>query len=1465
MLPISFRRYILLASMLFLTMSLSAQQLPPGYSNTIKVNYVRTWDAKAPEQSPATLVTRPLKDVVQTTVYLDGLGRTLQTVTRQGSLETGGTAADMVNPVVYDAFGRETYKFSPFAANTAGGNTSVNDGIFKLNPFTQQASFMQQQYTGQNETYYYGQTNFEPSPLNRVTETFAPGNSWVGTAGQANENDRHSVKTKTWVNTATDDVKVWMVTDVAGGWGSYSVAGSYPAAVLYKHVSVDESGRQVITFTDKEERMILKKVQLTASSDAGGGSGYTGWLSTYYVYDDSGNLRLVIQPKAVEQLAGNGWQLSTTLLNELCFRYEYDSRKRVSRKKVPGAGESWMVYDQWDRNVLTQDANLHASNKWVFTKYDQWDRAIITGFYVNSSYTTQTDMQAYLNSLNMARYENYQTGSFPLFSLNQSFPSASMSDVLTITYYDDYSWAPWYGNFAAKDNSYDGYFPAASNTSYPYPQSLTATSYTRGLVTGVWDNTGPGLVTANYYDSRGRIIQTKRLNYTGGMDVNTTQYNFNGQPLQTVLWHQKSGSNAQTHQVISKVSYDDLGRLLTVRKSVSSTIGGHTISKPEQTVVSNEYNKLGQIRKKTLGNSIETLTYDYNICGWGLGVNRDFIKDAAVNKFGYELGYDKGGTIISGTSYARPQYNGNISGMLWKSAGDNQKRKYDYTYDGAYRLTGADFNQYAGGAFDKSAGLDFSVGNLGYDANGNILSMQQKGWKAGGSVIIDNLAYNYYNNSNRLMNVIDTANDTQTRLGDFRSSQTYMTALGGLKTNVAVDYTYDSNGNMVTDWNKDITNGSSNAIAYNYLNLPATIYVNGKGSIEYLYDAAGNKLKKTVHETGMPDKTTLYLGGFVYQNDTLQFLSHEEGRTRYGKKYFLGGDSAWQFNHDYFLKDHLGNVRMVLTEQQDTSAYIATLETAYSTRENQLFSNIPQTQFAAASVPGGYPTDNTTSPNSYVARVNGSGNKVGPALVLKVMSGDKVDIGVKSFYRPQGSAGGNNSVINDILASLATGIVGAVGDAKGSLSQLNNTSTSPMLGALNSFRTLNNPDPSGKPKAYLNWILLDEQFNYTGASSGAIPVGSSDVLNTLAQQGIPITKNGFLYVYVSNETQNWDVFFDNLSVKYYTGPGLEETHYYPYGLVMSSISSKTLSFGSPINRMKYNGKEEQRQEFSDGSGLELLDFGARMYDPQIGRWHTMDPLSEVSRRWSPYSYAYDNPVRFIDIDGMVPGDSSKFNAVKGYGSVVVADRDPGQLSGALKKAGVSKEQSNALMGDYNADGNYGGANTIVNTTTTETTTSKENENKTEETVTHTTTTTTVKIEVGANGPLVKGRPGTSNLIYNMNGSTANNQAVTVTDGSSVAVKVNDITATGNSSKAVTTGTTNTAGVSMGTSTAASTYTAPLMFKITLQTTVNQTSVTYYSNAAGAYTEPTTNKYSTKNTSYSDSNNFSRVRLVKISD
>ncbi|MGH2647486.1 MAG: DUF6443 domain-containing protein, partial [Ginsengibacter sp.] len=187
------------------------------------------------------------------------------------------------------------------------------------------------------------------------------------------------------------------------------------------------------------------------------------------------------------------------------------------------------------------------------------------------------------------------------------------------------------------------------------------------------------------------------------------------------------------------------------------------------------------------------------------------------------------------------------------------------------------------------------------------------------------------------------------------------------------------------------------------------------------------------------------MGGIVYQNDTLQFIAHEEGRVRWALHKYTTGTSAYGFEYDYFLKDHLGNTRMVLTQEKDTAKYMATMESAYRATENQLFYNIPQSNYPRASV-SGYPSDPTTNPNDSLAKVNGSGQKIGPSIILKVMSGDVVDIASKSYWTTNGNPATNPS-LTDALNSLANGIFSLTNGSKGTLAQLTTTG-SPLYAAL---------------------------------------------------------------------------------------------------------------------------------------------------------------------------------------------------------------------------------------------------------------------------------------------------------------------------------------------------------------------------------------------------------------------------------
>jgi RHS repeat-associated protein len=133
---------------------------------------------------------------------------------------------------------------------------------------------------------------------------------------------------------------------------------------------------------------------------------------------------------------------------------------------------------------------------------------------------------------------------------------------------------------------------------------------------------------------------------------------------------------------------------------------------------------------------------------------------------------------------------------------------------------------------------------------------------------------------------------------------------------------------------------------------------------------------------------------------------------------------------------------------------------------------------------------------------------------------------------------------------------------------------------------------------------------------------------------LPIAKNGYLFVYVSNETPNIDVYFDNLQVTHIRGPLLEENHYYPFGLTMGGISSIAILFGRPENKTKFQSQEFSSKEFSDGSGLETYEFKYRMDDPQIGRFWQVDPVSTKYVYNSTYAFSENHVTSHIELEGL---------------------------------------------------------------------------------------------------------------------------------------------------------------------------------------------------------------------------------------
>jgi RHS repeat-associated protein len=214
----------------------------------------------------------------------------------------------------------------------------------------------------------------------------------------------------------------------------------------------------------------------------------------------------------------------------------------------------------------------------------------------------------------------------------------------------------------------------------------------------------------------------------------------------------------------------------------------------------------------------------------------------------------------------------------------------------------------------------------------------------------------------------------------------------------------------------------------------------------------------------------------------------------------------------------------------------------------------------------------------------------------------------------------------------------------------------------------------GAPRAGLNYLFFDKGMNLL-PMSGVLTLGglSPNVFNSLSMgEPVAATEPGYLIVYVDNQSLGKDVWFDNIQILHYNAEVQEETHYYPFGL---TLSSSAIGNEQPY---KYNGKELETK-----FDLQTYEYGARQYNSQIGRWNGIDPLADRYFSISPFAYVANNPIIYIDPDGrkIVPALTSSFtyNEPRYIGDLGVTDyryRSVGLRSGtgvSLAYNSVSKE------------------------------------------------------------------------------------------------------------------------------------------------------------------------------------------------
>lgn len=694
-----------------------------------------------------------------------------------------------------------------------------------------------------NDTRPFAEIIYEPSPLNRVKEKFGVGQDWK----------TNNKRVQTDYQTNDKSIACYFVNSS----NNLEKGINYDANTLYKTIVTDEDGNKTAEYKDKLGQVILKQ-------------GFEGEneINTYYVYNDLGQLSYVIPPKAVDELIATDLSDDNTVVKQLCYLYKYDKRGNCVKKRLPGCDWIKMVYDKADRLILSQDGNQRLTDQWTVTKYDALGRVLYTGVLTDA--TTHEDLIADLedelitekwNTADDIKDMGYTCGRFAPINL------------LTVNYYDNYNFVPLTDNGLVYDSGKEQEYGAK------YPSA-------KGLMTGsrVYALSEPTQFTANsiYYDDKGRVIQTRSTNHLGGYDFAYNKYSFTGKIKKSEQIHKVSADyppgNADIafteNTEIYTYDYDHADRLTATKRN-------------GQDFTAQKYNELGQVAEKTTYGGIDITAYKYNVRGW--------LKNIDGTHFNQELYYND---PIAG---AKACFNGNISGMQWKSFGETKKRGYTFEYDNLNRLLNANYGE--------GDNLQLAVGrfneNLDYDKMGNIELLKRNG--VGGKYNnnlsyfqIDDLEYIY--NGNQLKSVNDHAEEEEPILfagiADFKD-----------RSNAEIQYFYDKNGNLTKDLNKGIA-----SIQYNLLNLPQEIsFVNGDRSV-YKYNAAGAKYQ-VVHYTHLDTElnpvqgngeaqydviTYDYNGSYVYRDRYLNMLMTPEGYVHYNE---ITPELC------FYAKDHLGNNR----------------------------------------------------------------------------------------------------------------------------------------------------------------------------------------------------------------------------------------------------------------------------------------------------------------------------------------------------------------------------------------------------------------------------------------------------------------------------------------------------------------------------------------------------------------------------
>ncbi len=721
-------------------------------------------------------------------------------------------------------------------------------------------------------------TTYEDSPLNRVIKTSSP------TIGD---------------------------TDIVYGTNTFPLTiGSniHTVNALNMTRTTDPLGHHTETYTDLLGRTVLVRKFDDANQP----------IDTKYEFNNQNQLYRVYRP------------------DNLYYEYLYNNRSLLKQKTIPQNGTTKYYYDDKDRLVLTVDPN---DNR-IATNYDDYDRPVATGLYTGALPNIDTYVS---NSLSIGTVYS-QTVYIP----NKTWIDYTETRVLGT------------GQMLKTDLSYDDIGRVVSTTTDNHlGGSSTVTNTFNDANSLKIENLAVSSIFGNYnhsinmsYDNYAQRLLTTRLN--GTQILSHLTYDNHDRLFRKQIHGDQGNGNPNGTFYLQNLDfkYDNAGRMTELNDLDAISDDLIACGKPVlcdydlKIDLSNNSNPVFEIHEIQMGHKAVDLTgfpYIINasdddglaaeLGAWltNEGIIHDGIhigiktKDNGTDKYlhieilweGERMFYyikGREGTSGNLTQYdferinccndssvnsgdndlfaMKLEYNGtNIDAVDWQIICED-KQRYDITYDALDRIKTANHTTYvrqeSGGVNPVLGRYNMSIGS--YTKVGDIESLNRTGWTG-----------EYYNNGDLMYQNIDAL--VYNYAGGRLSSVTENTASNNKGQRGSTSFTYDNAGNMLTDSNKDITE-----IQYNFLNLPELIKVDGKGTIAFLYDAAGVKLRKIVKdENGTVLTTKDYIGGVEYTNGKLEAVYHSEGR--------LTPKADGSMQYEYSIKDHLGNTRVTFADR----------------------------------------------------------------------------------------------------------------------------------------------------------------------------------------------------------------------------------------------------------------------------------------------------------------------------------------------------------------------------------------------------------------------------------------------------------------------------------------------------------------------------------------------------------------------